>query len=309
MTTPDTNWTEIAKRVLARSQAGPVTLGLSRADAFELMCLLDQSAEDSRHRASVATPEEAEVTYYKWLNNDLTTTYQDYPWPVRVGAWTPAETPVLCESGWHATTAEHLIDHLPNGPATLWEVHVKGPSDEGHNKFAVTQMKLVRRVGVTDAKLLRLFACDVAEDVLPIFWKVSPNDMRPRDAILVARRFANGEATSEERDAARAAAWDAAGDAARAAARAAARDAARAAARAAAWAAAEAAARDAAGAAAGDAARDAARAAAWDAAGDAAEAAARAAARAAAGDAAGDAAEAAAGAKYSLWLLNRIENS
>jgi hypothetical protein len=50
------NWTETAKRVLARSQAGPVTLGLSRADAFELMCLLDQSAEDSRHRASVATP-------------------------------------------------------------------------------------------------------------------------------------------------------------------------------------------------------------------------------------------------------------
>ena len=83
--------------------------------------------------------------------------------------------------------------------------------------------------------------------------------------IDVAERFANGEATDEER----AAAWDAARDAARAAARAAAWDAARDAARAAAW--------DAAGDAARDAAGDAARDAAW--------AAARAAARAAAMDA------------------------
>ncbi len=99
-------------------------------------------------------------------------------------------------------------------------------------------------------RIARLFACDAAETVLHIFEQESPGDSRPRETIAVARRYASGEATQEELDAAWAAAWDAA------------RDAARAAARAAAWAAARAAARD--------AARDAAWAAAWDAAWDAA---------------------------------------
>jgi len=78
-------------------------------------------------------------------------------------------------------------------------------------------------------KLLRLFACDCAEHVLPIFEKKYPNDVRVRDCISVARRYANGQATAEERDAA----WAAARDAAWAAA--AAEDAAWAAARDAAW--------------------------------------------------------------------------
>ncbi|MDR9051733.1 hypothetical protein [Burkholderia multivorans] len=109
---------------------------------------------------------------------------------------------------------------------------------------------------------IRLFAVWCARQVEHLM-----EDQRSKDALNVAERFANGEATEEERaaawDAARAAAWaaawDAAGDAARAAAWAA-RDAARAArdaARAAAW------------DAAWDAAGDAARAAAWDAARDA----------------------------------------
>jgi hypothetical protein len=117
-----------------------------------------------------------------------------------------------------------------------------------------------------DDSRLRLMACDFAEAVL-IY--VPAGEDRPRRAIECARRFAAGDATRAEMDAA-----GAAGDAARDAAGAAAW-----AARAAAWAAAGAAARAAARAAAG-AARDAA----WDAARDAA------------GDAAWDAAWAAAGA-------------
>jgi hypothetical protein len=110
-----------------------------------------------------------------------------------------------------------------------------------------------------DDSRLRLMACDFAEAVL-IY--VPAGEDRPRRAIECARRFAAGDATRAE--------MDAAGDAA-CAARDATRDA---------WAAA-CAARDAAGAAAGAAARDAAR--------DAAGAAARAAAGAAAWDAARDA--------------------
>ncbi|CAJ3467707.1 putative bacteriophage protein [Burkholderia pseudomallei] len=115
---------------------------------------------------------------------------------------------------------------------------------------------------------LRLFAVWCARQVEHLM-----EEQRSKDALNVAERFANGEATDEERATAWAAAGAAAGGAARDAAWAAARadawDAARAAARAAAWA----------------AARDAAWAAAWDAAGATAWAAAWAAARDAALDA------------------------
>ncbi|VBP35416.1 putative bacteriophage protein [Burkholderia pseudomallei] len=113
---------------------------------------------------------------------------------------------------------------------------------------------------------LRLFAVWCARQVEHLM-----QDQCSKDALNVAERFANGEATDEERDAA----WDAAW----AAARAAARTAAWAAARTAAWAAAWAAERDAAWAAARTAAWAAARTAAWDAAWAAARAAAWAAAR------------------------------
>jgi hypothetical protein len=129
----------------------------------------------------------------------------------------------------------------------------------------------------------RLFACDCAEAVLPLFEGKQPNDLRPLEAIRVAREYAQGRATHDQRAAAEDAAWSAA--------RAAAWDAARAAAWAAAWAAAE--------AAAPAAAWSAARAAAWA----AAEAAARAAARAAAEAAAEDAARAA--ARSAAWSAAR----
>lgn len=108
-------------------------------------------------------------------------------------------------------------------------------------------------------RLARHFGAWCAEQVLPIFEAAYPKDMRPRNAIAVARDDA---ATEGERAAAGAAAWDAAEVAARAAwdaARAAAGAAARAAARAAraAWDAAMAATWDAARAAAWAAARDA----------------------------------------------------
>ena len=151
-----------------------------------------------------------------------------------------------------ATTLAQLWDKLERPDWMLWLADKKG-------------LKL-------DEKGLRLFACECAEQLLPIYEKAYPKDDRPRRAIETARRYANGEATLEELDAARDAAEDAAWDAARAAAEAPAW--------ASAWAAARDAAEAAAWAAAWAAARDAAEAAAWASAWDAAEAAARAAARA-----------------------------
>jgi len=253
------------------------------------------------------------TVYYKWLLPNYVTPVQKKTWPVEVGEWTDPESPVLCELGWHAVEEKHVLAHLPSLiGAELWEVEVAGEIVHGDDKFCAEQMRLLWRVGVTTAANLRLFACDVAEDVLPLFENVLPNDRRPRNAIEVARRFANGQATAQERYAAWAGAWDAARAAARAAdwdaARAGAWDAARAAARDAAWAAA----RDAARAAAWDAAWYAARAAARAGAGYADWAAAGAAAWAAAGAADWDAARAAAWyaarAKYSNWLVVRIES-
>ena len=65
-------------------------------------------------------------------------------------------------------------------------------------------------------KLARIFACDCAERVLPIYENQYPENNRIRNCIKVARQFALGKATKKELDAARAAAWDAwvaAGDA------------------------------------------------------------------------------------------------
>jgi hypothetical protein len=134
------------------------------------------------------------------------------------------------------------------------------------------------REGIVGDKTLRLFAVGCARKVQHLM-----KDQRSIDALDVAERYANGNATKDELSAAwaaaREAAWEAAWDAAQASARAAAWAAAWAAAREAAWEAAwdaaQASARAAAWAAAWAAAREAAWAAAWAAAGEAARASAR----------------------------------
>jgi len=85
----------------------------------------------------------------------------------------------------------------------------------------------LRATAEDSEKIARRFACFCARRVLPIFEKHRPEDKRPRVAIEVAERHANGKTTDAElaaargaaraaRDAARAArdaAWAAAGDA------------------------------------------------------------------------------------------------
>ena len=185
------------------------------------------------------------TAYYKWLRPDGTTAVQGATWPCDVGEWTPVETPVLCRSGWHAMRERDVLTHLPSTLGSrLYRVSVRGEVVDGDDKIAAASMRLDDMLGVTTEENLRLFACDAASDVLPLFESRIPGDDRPRRTIEVARRYATGHATAAELSAAREAA----------------RDAARAAAGAAAWAAAEA------------------------------------------------AAEAAARARYSIWLVVRIES-
>jgi hypothetical protein len=240
-------------------------------------------------------------TYYKVLNTDGSAYHGGtgtwfLPHGKRPGKWMPAiPNPVPCERGYHVVTLEQLPKWL--GPA-IFEVEVRGASVRRDDKSVHEQARLLRRVEMWNERTARLFAVDCAEWVLPIFERAYPNDTRPRDCIGVARRYAIGDATEDELDAARAAAGAAARAAAEAAAREVARDAA--------WAAARDAARAAARAAAEAAARAAARDAAWEAAWAAARDAARAAARAAARDAAREVARAAAEAAERTRQAERL---
>jgi len=194
---------------------------------------------------------------------------------------------VACERGYHLARGPQLLDWLPRRDVfAVWTAEPGAQLVEADGKWVTDRVRLVERFDV-DARMLRLFAADCAEAALLGERACGREpDGRSWAAVDVARRWAVGDATDNER----AAAWDAAWThayvawAAGAAARDAARDAAGAhayvarAARAAARAAASAAAgahtyvAGAARAAARDAARDAMWAA-WDAAGAAADAA------------------------------------
>ena len=142
------------------------------------------------------------------------------------GKWMPKLDRVeACRSGYHLVTAIGIVDWLPRSPQTgvLWLAEGRGASDEDGPKTAFAQARLVKKIGILDEVSMRLAAADMAKRVLPIFYKVRPDDDRPAKAIHAARDFALGKIGDAARAAAWAAAWAAAGDAAGAAAGAAAR--------------------------------------------------------------------------------------
>ena len=174
------------------------------------------------------------MKYYKFLTADNKGKFSEYdftqylPDRDKPGKWLrKIDNPVLCEKGYHCFMPEHILEWIE---AQLFEVEINGRHVHGDDKTVVQKMRLLRKVDVWNDKTARLFACYCARDGLPLFEKDYPNDNRPRVAIETAERYANGEATIEELNAAWAAAlaaasdaaWAAASDAARAAARAAA---------------------------------------------------------------------------------------
>ena len=196
---------------------------------------------------------------------------------------------------WRACYSDDRLRNLFADPLTVRQVLTK--MDKGWDTvLPQDRLWVVLRESVLDAKILRLFACDVADEALKL---IDNPDPRSIEAIRVSRLYAAGEATLEQLDAAADAASaafaaraasasaDAAADAAAAATAADAAATAAADAAAAASAAASAAAYAAAAAASTEAASRAAAAAASAASRTAATAAAAAAAAAAAGAAAG----------------------
>ena len=169
------------------------------------------------------------MTYYKFLTEDNKGEYSRFdftkylPKDGQPGKWLPTVNKIsLCERGYHAFKFEQIFNWMN---AQLYEVELSGKMIESNDKTVAEKMRFIRKVDIWNDRTARVFACDCAERVLPIYEKRYPDDNRPRHAIEVARLYADGKATEEELAAARAAAWDAARAAARDAAWAAARDA------------------------------------------------------------------------------------
>lgn len=142
------------------------------------------------------------------------------PTKTKPGKWMPkVDNVAACRSGYHLIPAKAIVDWLPRDPITgyLCEAEGRGASDSGGDKTAFAQARLIKVVGLLDEVSMRLAAADMAERVLPIFYKVRPKDDRPAKAIQAARDFALGKIDAAAWAAARAAAWDAAWDAAGAA--------------------------------------------------------------------------------------------
>ena len=133
----------------------------------------------------------------------------------------------LCTNGYHLCRPQDLIYWLN---MEIYEAEYRGEIINGDNKVVVRQVRLVRKIETWNEKTARLFACWCARQI----WHLLDDD-RSKQAVEIAERFANGEATQDELDAARDAAWAVARDAARYVAWAAARNAAWEAARNAAW--------------------------------------------------------------------------
>ena len=158
------------------------------------------------------------MTIYKVLNEDGSCRNNGVgSWPLPVknadGTWTPGEwlevegPLVLCENGLHGCDGEaQLLEWI--GQA-IFEMEYAGERIDGDDKFCTRRARLLRKLETWNDRTARVFACDCAERVLHIFETERPDDKRPRNAIDVSRRYAEGQATKEELDAARAAAMDA----------------------------------------------------------------------------------------------------
>jgi hypothetical protein len=129
------------------------------------------------------------------------------------GTWTPGEwMPEVkgklepCRNGYHIVTLEQLPDWLGE---RIFEAE---PGDEivhEDNKSVTRTCRLTRECTGWNEHTARLFACDCAERVLPLY-EAYYDDDNPRKAIEVARRYAEGKADVEALNAARDAAWAAA---------------------------------------------------------------------------------------------------
>lgn len=137
---------------------------------------------------------------YKFLSGNGYGYYSNTPWLLPdgdgPGPWMPKiENIKMCRSGYHVCTDNNLMDWADEA---LWEVELRGKISIGKNKIVAQEARLLRRVSEWNDRTLRLCAVAGVLNILPIFEKNNPGDMRPRRALEAAICFANGEITREE---------------------------------------------------------------------------------------------------------------
>ena len=135
----------------------------------------------------------------------------------RPGEWMPTiDNLEPCMRGYHLCEARDLVEWLG---LEIWIAEARGEIIRSKNKTVVSGARIIQKLDNWTDRNARLFACDCAEHVLPIWAKQYPSDDRPAQAIVIARKYVDGQATLKElaaaRAAARAAAWAAAWAAAR----------------------------------------------------------------------------------------------
>ena len=156
---------------------------------------------------------------YKVLDHDGSARMGVGKWPLpdgKAGEWLEVKGElVACENGLHLCRRDDLVHWL--GPAIFMAEYDGGEMLESDDKIVVRRARLIEKLDTWNDRTGCLFAADCAERVLHIFERNYPDDHRPRTAIEVARKVANGDLPVEALTTAAIAARDAAGDAAKAA--------------------------------------------------------------------------------------------
>ena len=126
-----------------------------------------------------------------------------------IGKWVKVDGKLdLCNIGLHA--CKKPIDSLEYIYGDRWFLaEWRGDTKKGDNKFCASEMRLLKEIPL---KVIKTFAVDCAEHVLPIYEKEYPNDSRVRDCIIATRNFI--ENPTEEYHLIMDKAWSAAGSAA-----------------------------------------------------------------------------------------------
>ena len=137
--------------------------------------------------------------FYKWLAPDRTTPVRGYRWPVRARQWTPRQTPVRCQSGWHLAPPGGITPNVPwTLPAVLWTAEGRGATDAAPDKVVFESARILAPIGTLTEPMAHSLACDFAEHVLPLWEAKHPNDHGPRVAIEARRRAMTGDGSAGE---------------------------------------------------------------------------------------------------------------